>query len=220
MQFIKQSGECIPCILAYGHSGTNKTGIIQTAHKPMVVMSRPTSVRLNGTGIHTLYCENLKELKKAVKWCIESDEALEFGWHCFDSISEWAEKEFLRYEDTSRKAYLNIQSEIMQIFLDLTTLPKRPVYCTAWAKTVQDGDISKEAYGFPGQALAQKIPPLFSTILRFHPATNDEGDTELVAQTQANPTAFAKDESGNLDPIEKLNLTTILEKIQKGRTNV
>tara|TARA_R110000824_G_scaffold46218_5_gene133093 strand:+ start:3482 stop:4120 length:639 start_codon:yes stop_codon:yes gene_type:complete len=210
--------ELNPFILAYGESGTNKTGLIDTVSNALIVSSSPAIIRLqHKKDKRVVYVDSIDSLETVIDSLGEPN-ALDYDWHCFDSLTQIAEAALLSGGSTDRKAYMLVQNRLMRCLLKLTATRNRPTYCTAWEKPVvtQDGE-QRSFPSFPGVALVGKIPHLFTNIMHMHIAEDGES---IAARTRKTPTVYGKDESGNLAAlITNPDLSEILSQI-RGEENV
>ena len=212
--------ELNPFILAYGESGTAKTGLISTIKNPLVISSSPTIIRLQDKkDMRVVHVDSIDSLEEVID-SLGEPKSLEYAWHCFDSLTQITEAALLSGGSTDRKAYMLVQNRLMRCLLKLTTTRHRPTYCTAWEKPVTNADGEQRSFpSFPGQALVGKIPHLFTNILHMHMA-NDNGTEVIAARTKKTLTSYGKDESGRLpDVIKNPDLSEILRLI-RGEKNV
>ena len=205
--------DIIPLILAYGESGTNKSGLIDTAKNALVVSSSPSIVRLRDKeDIRIRHVDSIDSLEAAIDG-LNDEVALQYDWHCFDSLSQIAESCLLESDSVDRKTYMRAQNRLMRCLLKLTANRTRPTYCTAWQKELvyNDGQ-QRSSPSFPGVALTGKIPHLFTNIMHMHCIDTDDGEPTVAARNRKTAEYYAKDESGKLPEIIKNpNLTQILQ---------
>jgi len=205
-----------PLILVYGESGTNKTGLIDTVSNALVVSSSSSIIRLREKqDIRIRHVDSIKPLEEAIDE-LGDEVALQYDWHCFDSLSQIAESCLLESDSVDRKTYMRAQNKLMRCLLKLSSTIQKPTYCTAWEKELvyPDGH-TRHSPSFPGVALTGKIPHLFTNIIRLSYEDDGDGNSVLTARNKKTSEYYAHDASGNLPEIIKNpNLTEILETIR------
>ena len=225
MSRIKRPSEVVKSqgakLLVYGISGGGKTSLCQTVPGKTLVISMEAGLlsikdAKNVTAIEVKEAAEIEEIAQL----LESGK-LDYDTVCLDSVTEMSEivlaNEFKKNKDP-RKAYgevIQIMTKTMRRFRDL------PIHVVFIAK---QQEVRDEATGMlhyqpmmVGAKLPTQIPYFFDEVLclRTFDVEDDKGKktTERWLQTTLGSNYIAKDRSGKLEPLEKPNLSQIINKL-------
>jgi phage nucleotide-binding protein len=208
-------------LLVYGISGGGKTTLCQTVPGKTLVISMEAGLlsikdAKNVTAIEVKEAAEIEEIAQL----LESGK-LDYDTVCLDSVTEMSEivlaNEFKKNKDP-RKAYgevIQIMTKTMRRFRDL------PIHVVFIAK---QQEVRDEATGMlhyqpmmVGAKLPTQIPYFFDEVLclRTFDVEDDKGKktTERWLQTTLGSNYIAKDRSGKLEPLEKPDLSLIINKL-------
>lgn len=209
-------------ILVHGLAGSGKTVLCCTAGEPTLLISAESgllSVRDAPKNVKGVEVSTIQDLYDLYDWLVEDSEKPEgprFKWVALDSITEIAER-VLSYEkglnNDPRKAYMNMQDEIMKILRKYRDIPHYHVVMSC--KQVRGEDEGKKLYlpMMPGQKLGSELPYLFDEVFALRVETDENQEVYRVLQTNRDAKYEAKDRSGALDFFEKPSLKHIAKKI-------
>jgi len=206
-------------ILCYGESGTGKTMLCNTAHKPLILSAEGGLLSLAEFDLPVFEIDGRNQLNDAYDWLKSSKEAKDkYDTICIDSISEIAEI-LLAEEKAStkdiRQAY-GTMAELMTITIRAYRNLPFHTYFTAKVKKVVDEQTGATSFmpSVPGQLLLNNLPYLFDEVLRLEigkmPTTKEK---YRYLDTIGDRRYIAKDRSGRLAPQEEPNLKNLIHKI-------
>lgn len=216
-------------ILVYGGSGSGKTVLCSTTGKSTLIISAERGlkslVKLSRDfpkrfkKIRIVKVESLADLK-AVKKELKRKKICK--WIALDSASEIAEQ-VLEYEKENnrdpRKAYGNMQDEILKLIRQIRDLEGYNVIVTAKQQYLEDSDAGGFKYMplFPGRKLHQLIPYMFDEVFALRVESEEDSDGNVTEerwlQTGRDSNYDCKDRSGVLDMFEEPNLKLIENKM-------
>ena len=204
-------------ILAYGQAGCGKTPLITTAPNPVVCVTEPGILSLrNVNNIPAVDCYTGDRIEDFFKWALNSHEAKQFETIFLDSVSQMAEiflKEELPKHKNKMQAYGMMLDRSMNIVNALYYARDVNVYMTAKLDRSQDGDVWFNRPAFKGQQLSIEIPHLFDDVFFISMQPGAGGVLSPVINTRSGYNFIARDRSGKLAPVEEMNLTNIINKI-------
>ena len=208
-------------LLVYGISGGGKTTLCQTVPGKTLVISMEAGLlsikdAKNVTAIEVKEAAEIEEIAQL----LESGK-LDYDTVCLDSVTEMSEivlaNEFKKNKDP-RKAYgevIQIMTKTMRRFRDL------PIHVVFIAKQQEVRDEATGMFHYQpmmvGAKLPTQIPYFFDEVLclRTFDVEDDKGKktTERWLQTTLGSNYIAKDRSGKLEPLEKPDLSLIINKL-------
>lgn len=212
----------------YGPPGTGKTPLIQTAPRPILLVTEPGMLSMRGSNVPAYQAYTTARISEFFEWLSKSREADQFDTVGTDSASEMAEislkESFARNKD-GRKAYGDMTKQVSEWLDILYFLPRKHVYMIA--KQGYDESVSTSFVGgipqistqrrakpfFPGQELPMKISHRYDAIIQIV-----KGDVPgvngpiLHFKCKESATVTARDRSGKLDEYEEPNLSKLFSK--------
>ena len=209
-------------LIIYGGAGAGKTVLCSTAPKPVILSAEAGLLSLRKFQLPYILINDYKSLEDAYSWVMKSNESKQFDTICLDSLSEIAEVVLvdlkLKHKDP-RKAYGEVQDQILALIRDFRDMPQKHVYFSAKQEKVKDEATGAFLYGpmMPGTKLPQQVPYFFDEVLQLFVYTDPATKEEIRAlRTKKDFQYEAKDRSGTLEMWEPPNLTHIFNKIIKG----
>jgi len=210
-------------LLVYGMAGAGKTSLISTMPNPIILSAESGLLSLSGVELPYIEIKTINDLREAYTWLTKSDEAKQFDSVALDSLSEIAEM-VLAHELTittpdgkkmdGRKAYGEMQAQVLEIIRAFRDLNGKHVYFSAKCEKAQD-ETGRMLYApmMPGNKLAQNIPYLLDEVLALRVEKDSEGNPQRMLLCGPDGTWTAKDRSGKLAQWEAPDLTQIINKI-------
>lgn len=205
--------------VVYGKSGVGKTMLIATAPSPFIFSAEKGLLSLRKSSIVYTEISTFKELTDAYDWATKSSEAKKFDTFALDSLSEIAEivlAQELKQNKDPRKAYGNMQQSMYGLIRSFRDMKGKNVVFVAKQMLIEEGQppvITKRMSPImPSAALQNQTPYFFDLILHMSIETYD-GVPYRVLQTGSTAQYDAKDRSGNLDAIERPDLSAIFKKV-------
>ena len=230
-QLVKDQGVKM---VVYSESGIGKTMLIATLPRPVMISAEKGSLSLSKenldrvfgptglpyvTDIPVLTIETLQDLEDAYKWCTHPEMQQYYDSIGIDSITEIAEKclrHFKPLHKDPRKAYGDMQDNVMNVMTQFRDIANKNVYMAA--KLGKDKDeVSGQTYwgpSMPGTKLGPQVPYLVDEVFRYQVMSDGQGGKTRVLQTQPGLTDVAKDRSGTLSEYEFPHLGYIINKIK------
>lgn len=206
-------------VLVHGLAGSGKTVLCTTTQEPTVIISAEAGLlSIAHTDVPVIEVGSIDDVREAYEFLL-TDEGRAFSWVALDSISEIAEV-VLAYEKSQtkdpRKAYGELQDQMMQLLRAFRDLPGRNVVMTCKQEKVKDEHSGQILYSplMPGSKLAQQIPYLFDEVFALRVEKDAEGNSQRWLQTGRDIQYEAKDRSGLLDMFEPPSLYDIAMKIR------
>lgn len=209
-------------LIIYGGAGAGKTVLCSTAPQPVILSAEAGLLSLRKFQLPYILINDFKALEEAYLWVMKSNESKQFNTICLDSLSEIAEVVLtdlkLKNKDP-RKAYGEVQDQILSLIRDFRDMPQKHVYFSAKQEKVKDDATGAFLYGpmMPGTKLPQQVPYFFDEVLQLFVHTDPTTKEEVRAlRTKKDYQYEAKDRSGTLDLWEPPNLQHVFDKIMKG----
>jgi hypothetical protein len=209
-------------LIIYGGAGAGKTVLCSTAPRPVILSAEAGLLSLRKFQLPYILINDYKSLEEAYTWVMKSNESKQFDTICLDSLSEIAEVVLvdlkLKHKDP-RKAYGEVQDQILALIRDFRDMPQKHVYFSAKQEKVKDEATGAFLYGpmMPGTKLPQQVPYFFDEVLQLFVYTDPTTKEEIRAlRTKKDFQYEAKDRSGTLDIWEPANLEHVFNKIIKG----
>lgn len=210
----------VKCIV-YGPSSAGKTVLCRTAPRPVILSAEAGLLSLRKYNLPYIEIGNYKDLEEAYLWAMNSKEAKQFDTICVDSLSEIAEVVLADLKSKSkdpRKAYGEVQDQVINLVRNFRDMPQKHVYFSAKQETVKDGLTGACSYApmMPGNKLPQQIPYFFDEVFQLLVYTDPNTKEEIRALRTKRDLQFeAKDRSGTLDLWEPPDLTHVFTKIMQ-----
>lgn len=205
-------------LLVHGRAGSGKTPLCGTAPTPLILAAEAGLLSLRHLKLPVIQIGSIAELDEAYQFIAYDKHAAHFETICLDSITEIAEVclagEKARTKDP-RKAYGEMQDQIMQRLRWFRDLPNRHIYFSAKQVWVKDEVAGTMLYGpaMPGQKLGPALPYLFDEVFSLEVAKAADGKPFNYLRTQRDAQFECRDRSMTLDPFEEPDLTKIINKI-------
>lgn len=204
--------------LCYGDAGSGKTVLCSTAPNPIIISAESGLLSLSHLNIPVIEVSTLADVQEAYQFITESDEAKGFETVCLDSITEIAEVMLSQYKKDDkdpRKSYGALADHMSQLVRTFRDLPEFHVYFSAKMARIEDeySGISTFRPGMPGKTLVNGLPFFFDEVMALRIGEEEGGDKFRYLQTEPDMQYTAKDRSGNLDVIERPDLTHMFDKV-------
>lgn len=219
-------------VCVFGASGVGKTVLSATAPVPIILsaekgllsLSLANLERLFGVGapgitydIPVLRIVKVQDLTDAHLWFLNNGDRGYFRTIILDSGSEIAEVVLANARATvkdPRQAYGELQDKMIATLKAFRDLPGRNVVVIAKEELLRDANgVSKKAPSMPGNKLGQALPYLFDEVFYLGVGTLPDQRKYRFLQTQPSMDCDAKDRSGSLQPMEKPDLTYLINKM-------
>ena len=221
-------------ILCYGEAGVGKTVLLATLPRPVLISAESGTLSLQVQNldrvwapigqpytrdIMTFVISTLQDLEDAYQWCIHPEMQQHFDSIAIDSLSEVGEKILAHYKPLNndpRKAYGEMQDEVLILIKKFRDIPNKHVYMSAKLGTDKDEGTGSRYFGpsMPGQKLGPQLPYLFDEVFRYAIILDGQGGKTRVLQTSPDASYTAKDRSGHLAEFEYPHLGYIINKIK------
>lgn len=202
-------------VLVHGPAGAGKTRLCATTGgKPIILSAEGGLLSLAGSDIDVIEIGNMADLYEAYNF-LKTD--TQYDWVCLDSITEIAEIVLIAEKaktNDPRKAYGELQVQMMEIMRHFRDLPKN-IYFAAKQEKTKDEVTGGMLYApaAPGQKIGPAMPYLFDLVFALHSWKDEAGVIQRAFQTQKDAQFDAKDRSGKLDMIEPPDLSLVYQKI-------
>lgn len=209
-------------LIVYGPAGSGKTVMCSTAPQPVILSAEAGLLSLRKFQLPYILINTYKKLEDAYLWVMQSKECKQFNTICLDSLSEIAEvvlTDLKTKNKDPRKAYGEVQDQILTLIRNFRDMPQKHVYFSAKQEKVKDEVSGAFLYGpmMPGTKLPQQVPYFFDEVLQLFVYTDPTSKEEIRAlRTKKDFQYEAKDRSGTLDLWEPPNLQHVFDKIIKG----
>jgi len=208
-------------VVVYGGAGSGKTVLCSTAPRPIILSAEAGLLSLRKFTLPYITISNYKDLEEAYLWVMKSNESKQFDTICLDSLSEIAEvvlTDLKAKTKDPRKAYGEVQDQVLSLLRDFRDMPQKHVYFSAKQEKIKDDTTGAFMYGpmMPGTKLPQQVPYFFDEIFQLFVHTDPATKEEIRAlRTKKDYQYEAKDRSGTLDLWEPPNLDHIFKKIMQ-----
>jgi len=204
--------------LGYGDAGVGKTVLCSTAPNPIIISAESGLLSLAHLDIPVIEVKTLEDVNDAYRFCTESEDAKHFETVCLDSITEIAEVMLNKYkkEDKDpRKSYGLLAENMSELVRAFRDLENRHVYFSAKMTRIEDEHTGISTFRpmMPGKTLVNGLPFFFDEVLALHIGKEEDGTPFRYIQTEPDMQYIAKDRSGNLDTIERPDLTHLFDKV-------
>jgi hypothetical protein len=214
--------------LAYGPPGSGKTPLVNTAPRPVMLVTEPGLLSMRNSNVPCWTGESTAKIEEFFKWAFESREMNNFDTIAVDSVSQMAEivlaETFAKNRD-GRKAYGDMSKQVMEWLDGIYFMQQKHVWLTAKQTSYEDVTYSlapgtgmpiaqskkKFTHYFPGQDLNVKVPHRYDEILHVGTATIN-GARHRVIRCWPTDEIMARDRSGNLAEYEPHDLSALFKK--------
>lgn len=219
LQSTKSVGNDGVKVIVYGGAGSGKTCLCATAPRPVIFSAESGLLSLRNVEIPFIKIENYKDLEEAYTWAFQSAEAKNFDTLCLDSISEIGEVVLNKLKEQHkdpRKAYGEVQDEMLSLLRSFRDIKGKNVYFSAKMERIKDEGTGATMFGpmMPGAKLPQQIPYFFDEVFQLQVYVDPTTKAEIRAlRTRRDAQYEAKDRSGSLDLWEQPDLSAIFSKI-------
>lgn len=211
--------------MIYGSSGVGKTRLLASAPKPIILSAENGLLSLRHLNLPFIQIKNIEQLREAYTY-LSGPKGQQFHTIGLDSASEIAENcltEAKKANRDMRKAYGDIQDDMLEIFRNFRDIPFKHVVFLAKQEYINDGLTGGKywAPSFPGNKLAQAAPYYFDEIWQLMRWKDEAGKPYWGLRTQPDNQNTAKDRSGclaefeNADPATGGGLSEIFLKMMK-----
>jgi hypothetical protein len=224
--------ESWPKLLVYGEAGVGKTRSIETLPGSVLVVSAEggllslqDSARADEIDVEEI--ASIDDLARVHQALLREEHS--YDWVAIDSWSEIAEKLLAGEKNTTRdprKAYGAVIDVMLRWTREMRDLPIG-VLVLAKALTSDDdltsssGDVTtlrRYSIAMPGRALGAALPYLFDEVFFVRVEENRAtGEVRRELVTRKSPRVEAKDRSGRLDAIERLDYAHVVRKMRAPR---
>ena len=209
-------------LIVYGGAGTGKTVLCSTAPQPVILSAEAGLLSLRKFNLPYILITDYKALEEAYLWVMKSNESKQFNTICLDSLSEIAEVVLTDLKSKTkdpRKAYGEVQDQVLSLLRSFRDMPQKHVYFSAKQEKLKDELTGGFIYGpmMPGTKLPQQVPYFFDELFNLMVYQDPTTRQDIRAlRTKKDFQYEAKDRSGLLDEWEVPNLSHIFDKIMKG----
>ncbi len=208
--------------VVFGPSNVGKTRLATTAEKPFIISSENGLLSLRKERIPYAEVNNAKEVEDIHKWVVSSNEAKQFWTIIVDSGTDVAEvtlSDKKKQKADGRQAHGDTSDIIDNMFRDFRDMYGKHVIIIAKQMTTEvtvGFTKFQKAYPImPNSHLQVGLPYMFDLVLHMHIFRHTDGKDYQAFHTRDDNEWFAKDRSGNLDPLEPANLTHVIRKAMK-----
>lgn len=217
--------------ILYGRAGTGKTPISATAPRPLLLAAEPGLRSMAHLNVPTYEAHTIAKLEEFFTWFNSSAEVNQFDTLIIDSGSQVAEivlSDYLTRHKDPRKAYGELSIKVCGWFSDLYFMKNKHIImiCKETKEEIGSNVVNKGGQFivetktrlrpyFPGQDLNVKIPHQYDEILHIDHRTVPSVGKTLAIFTQGSEEIYARDRSGNLDPLEPPDWGVIIGKCMK-----
>ena len=204
--------------LVYGKSGIGKTASLASAPTPLIFSAEKGLLSLKRVKVPFIDISDYKKLVEAYQWATGSAEAKQYESFGLDSISEIAEvvlSEEQKKTKDPRKAYGEMQTQIVDLIRNFRDIPgKNVIFIAKELQTEMRNDLDEPfpytSPSLPSKTLANNVAYFFDLVLYMF-MKRDAKTKENVRyfRTEQTTSVLAKDRSGELEPIVEPNFEDI-----------
>lgn len=221
--------------MIYGAPGSGKTPLIDTAPRPVLLVTEPGMLSMRHSEIPCWETRSAKEIGEFFEWFTKSKETVNFDTLGIDSFSNLAElilneeeggKSKAGNEVHGKRAYGNMAKRVKEYADILYYFPQKHIVLIAKQTAYENGKqtvlqnnavtyepiMQKRPY-FPGQALNVYLPHLFDNVMHLDKVmVPGFQNPQKALRTREIPEVFARERAGNLNELEPANLTELFKK--------
>lgn len=200
----------------YGPPGQGKTPCLNTAPRPMLIITEPGMLSMRNSEIPTCHAFTADRIEEMFKWVFGSNELKNFDTIGVDSISQMAEiilTDALKKNRDGRKAYGDMSRSVMEKLMGLYFLQYKHTFLIAKEQRLDDNGVSVRRPYFPGQDLPVKVPHLFDMVLHLNTVPIPSIGTVKAFRCWQSIDVMARDRSGMLTEFEPPNFGHIVAKV-------
>lgn len=201
--------------IVYGVAGSGKTPCLNTAPKPVLIITEPGMLSMRNSIIPTIHAFTADDIEDRFKWLFFSNETKNFDTVGIDSISQMSEiylTDALKKNKDGRKAYGDMSRAVMDKLIGLYFLQQKHTYLICKEQKIDNSGIMFKRPYFPGQDLPVKVPHLFDLILQLGIQTIPGHGQYSAFRCQSSIDVLARDRTGQLAEFEPPNFTDIVRK--------
>lgn len=205
--------------LVFGEFGVGKTPLCATAPAPIILSAEEGLLSLRKLKVPFIDVSNYKDLNEAFKWLSSSAEAKNYQTPCLDSLGEIADvifSEERRKNSDPRKYVPEAREQIFHLvraFRDLKGKNAVIICKQILQQGTELGAPQRAIPEMPNEKVQNAVPYFFDLVLHMYMHTHVDGKKYQAIHTkQGSPYYQARDRGGNLDEIEKADLTHIFKK--------
>jgi hypothetical protein len=205
--------------VVFGPSGIGKTRLAITAEKPLIISSENGLLSLRKDNIPYIEVKTAKDVEDVHKWILKSTEARNYWTIICDSGSDIAEvtlSDLKKVKADGRQAHGMTQDIIDDMFRDFRDMYGKHVVIIAkeMKQEVQYGitKVNRAIPIMPNAKMQNGLPYMFDIVAHMFKGTGNDGTSYTALHCHEGSEWFAKDRSGNLDPIEWPHLGQLFKK--------
>lgn len=210
-------------MLCYGPAGSGKTRLVKTMgnESSILLISHESGVlSLRDVAIDTIVTNTLDDVRDALRFVLQSEDAQKYTNIAIDSLSEIAEvclAEAKTRHKNGLQAYGELNDTMGKLIRLFRDLPGRNVYFSAKMERVKidDGGMLYQP-AMPGRTVGPSLPYFFDEVFALRTQRDEAvpGGVRRWLQTVQDGVYDAKDRSGALAPEgEDPHLGAVMEKI-------
>lgn len=212
-------------VLVYGRTGAQKTRLITTTPRPIILSTDKGLLSLSGFNIPVIEIEDLDDFEEAFNYLGLAENINKWDTLCLDDASQLSRNIVVKYLNTKNRsggkmhgeaAYGAMQMDMEKIINNLLNIKGKNVYVIAKQDRVED-NLGKVTYTakFEGRKLREYIPFKFDFFLHAYTVADPNGGKHPISQLKSvqDDSYEAKDRTGKLEPIEFGNLTNLIAKV-------
>jgi len=211
-------------ILVYGRTGSQKTRLIATAPRPIILSTDGGLLSLKGFNLPVIKIEDLADFEEAFNYLGSAENINNWDTLCLDDASQLSRNIVLGYlsgksnggkKVHGQQAYGSMQMDMEKILNNLLSIKGKHVYVIAKQDRVEDNlGIAQYTAKFEGQKLREYIPFKFDFFLHAYTVPDPNGGKFPLSQlrTVQDERYDAKDRTGKLDTVEFGNLNNLITK--------
>lgn len=211
-------------VLVYGRTGSQKTRLIATAPRPIILSTDKGLLSLKGYNIPVIEIEDLADFEEAFNFLGAAENINNWDTLCLDDASQLSRNIVLGYLNGKsnggkkvhgQQAYGNMQMDMEKIINNLINLKGKNVYVIAKEDRIEDDlGVAQYTAKFEGQKLREYIPYKFDFFLHAYTVPDPSGVKYPLSQlrTVQDERYDAKDRTGKLDTVEFGDLNNLFTK--------
>lgn len=201
--------------IIYGQAGTGKTPILNTAPKPLLLVTEPGMLSMKHSLIPTYPAFTVDKIEDFFRWFFSSNETKNFDTIGVDSVSQLCEiylADAQNHNKHGQAAYGEMSKRVMEKLNGLYYFPQKHTYLICKEQMLEIQGVQTKRPYFPGRDLPVKIPHMFDEII--HLGIHNVPSMGQVKSFQCNGTfdITARDRTGMLDQFEPPDFGALVRK--------